>query len=47
MWTSIEIRNKKKMDKIVKTLKSEGRRTFYEEFYDFEGKFYLLYYMRR
>ena len=44
MLLCMGFRNKRKMNKIIEILKVDGRRTFYDEFYDYKGKFYILYY---
>jgi len=44
MLLCMGFRNKRKMNKVIEALKANGRRTFYDEFYDYEGKLYILYY---
>ena len=44
MLLCMGFRNKRKMNKVIEALKAEGRSSFYDEFYDYEGKLYILYY---
>ena len=44
MLLYMSFRNKRKMNKIIEALKASGRIAFYDEFYDYEKKFYILYY---
>lgn len=44
MMIAMEIRTKKKLDEIIRILRKQGTRFFYEEFYDYNGRFYCLYY---
>lgn len=44
MLKSIEVRTHKKVKRYTDLLKKQGRTAFYEEFYDFNGAFYVLFY---
>ena len=44
MLLCMNFRNKRKMNKVIEALKPNGRIAFYDEFYDYEKKFYILYY---
>ena len=41
---TIDVRTKRKRDRIIKILKKQGRRAFWEEFCDFNGFFYVIFY---
>lgn len=45
MWRgSINVNSKRKLDKIKECARREGRRCFYEVFYDNEKTFYWIFY---
>ena len=41
---TIDVRTLKKAKKIIEALKKQGRRAFYEEFADYDGFFYTIFY---
>lgn len=41
---SIEVKTLRKAKKIIEMLKNQGRRAFYEEFADYDGFFFIIFY---
>lgn len=44
MLQTMDVRSRKKLDSYLDALKRDNRRYFVETFYDYEGKFYVVFY---